>query len=222
MISYETAFKTTLMPRTPAIIRLDGKCFHSLTRRCEKPFDTELAIALDMAAQKVLPEIQNSRFAYLESDEISILLIDYNKFASQQWLGGEVQKIVSISASLITKEFNAIYQNFGTTLTGAAFDSRTFSIPREEIENYFIWRQQDASRNSIQSVARQFYSDKELYQKNTQIMQEMIFAKGINWNEYLPYWKRGRIVTKSEIISDIPLFTQNKLFLQSYLSTEEK
>jgi len=216
MKAYENAFNFILPIRCPVIIRIDGKAFHSFTRNLERPFDESLAEALDKTATKLLSEIQNARFAYLQSDEISLLLIDYNKFDSQQWLAGRVQRMASVSASVATAAFR---EYFGLE---AYFDSRTFMLPREEIVNYFIWRQWDCVRNSIQMVARKYYSHKELHGIDNNMAQEMIFRAGDNWNDYPAYWKRGRIVSKDGIDRDIPTFSQNQDYFKKFLIIEEE
>ena len=184
MKNYENALRQYITPRMPVIMRIDGKAFHSLTRGCKKPFDEDFASAMDCTAKKLLDEIQNSRMAYVQSDEISILLIDYNTFQSQQWFGGNIQKMVSVSASISGVEFSQIFGKNGY------FDSRIFILPESEVVNYFIWRQQDCTRNSVSSVAQSLYSPKQLHQKSNSNMQDMIFDKGVNWNNYKSYWKR--------------------------------
>lgn len=81
---------------------------------------------------------------------------------------------------------------------------------------------QDATRNSIAAVAQSQYSHKELHKKNTSQMQEMVFKKGINWNDYDPKLKRGRIILKSpetlqwESLAP-PVFTQDRAFLKALI-----
>lgn len=212
---YEHTFRQFILPRTPCIIRLDGKAFHTFTRSFEKPFDMKLADAMNKTAEKLLNEIQNARFAYVQSDEISILLIDYNKFNSQQWFSGNIQKIVSISASMAGVTFSKL---IGKT---AYFDSRIISLPENEVVNYFIWRQQDAVRNSIQMVAQSLYSQKELYKKDCNQLQEMIFQKGINWSKYDSILKNGRILDKTGLYKETPIFQNDRSFLEQWLKIEE-
>jgi len=216
MKTLEGVWDFVLPIRMPVVIRIDGKAFHSFTRNLERPFDQSLAEALDKTAIKLLLEIQNARFAYLQSDEISLLLIDYNRFNSQQWLGGRIQRMVSVSASIATAAFR---EHFGLE---AYFDSRVFILPREEIINYFIWRQRDCVRNSIQMVAREYYSHKELHGIDNNMAQEMIFRAGDNWNDYPAYWKRGRIVSREGIDRDIPIFSRNQDYFEKFLIIEEE
>jgi tRNA(His) 5'-end guanylyltransferase len=210
---YEIRSRQLLPRRTYTIIRLDGKAFHTYTRGLNKPFDKDLIDDMDSAVVKILPEIQGAQFAYVQSDEISILLTDFANENTDAWFDGNVQKMVSVSASLMTAEFNLRryirnYLNWQKNkpseypdekFTLASFDSRVFTIPdRIEVMNYFIWRNNDAARNSISMVAQSLYSHKELHGKSSADKQEMIFTKGINWNNYDKSLKNGRLIVREE------------------------
>jgi len=222
MKKYEDAYRYYLSPRMPVIIRMDGKAFHTLTKNCDKPFDKEFGLAMDYTAIALLSEVQNSRFAYVQSDEISLLLIDYTRFESQQWFNGNIQKMVSVSASIATVAFNEIW-NRGEFKNRAFFDSRVFILPEREVINYFVYRQQDATRNSVQMVAQSLYSHKQLLNKNTNEMQEMIFQAGQNWDKYGAYWKRGRVVTNEMHVEfDTPIFSQDRLYIERFMEIAEE
>jgi len=220
---YESRTRYSLPRRTYTIIRLDGKAFHTYTRGLKKPFDKELIDDLDDAVKAILPQIQGAVFAYVQSDEISILLTDFEKENTDAWFDGNIQKICSVSASLMTAEFNqyrfktwvkeyskALSESDLHTFSDgqvvgveefrpAAFDSRVFTIPdRTEVMNYFIWRNQDCARNSVSMVAQSLYSHKELQSKNSTELQKLIFQKGINWAEYDPSLKNGRLIIKEK------------------------
>jgi len=189
---YENRTRYVLPRKTYTIIRIDGKAFHTYTRGLERPFDIKLIEDMDETACYLCKNIQGAKFAFVQSDEISVLLTDFEKITTDAWFDGNIQKIASISASLATAKFNELRPN-----KLALFDSRVFTIPSSvEVENYFIWRQQDTVRNSISSVAQYLYSSKQLFGKNTDEMQEMCFQKGINWNDYDPKLKRGRLIIK--------------------------
>lgn len=215
MKTYENVYRFPVMPRMPVIIRVDGKAFHTLTRGCERPFDAPLMDAMNKTAQCLVNEIQNARLAYVQSDEISVLLVDYNKYTSQQWFGGNLNKMVSLSAAIATLNFS---KTFGRD---AYFDSRVFVLPEREVCNYFIWRQEDATRNSITMAAQSMYSHKELHKVNTNQMQELIFQKGVNWNDYPTRCKRGAVATKDGIDLEIPLFTKDRAYVKKHLTVEE-
>jgi tRNA(His) guanylyltransferase len=219
---YENRTRVMLPRRTFTILRADGKAFHTYTRDCEKPNDPQLAEGMDLAAIALCEEAQGSCFAYVQSDEISVLLTDFSSITTEAWFDGNLQKIVSVAASVVTAHFN--YFARGKWRGRALFDCRAFTVPDSvEVENYFIWRQQDATRNSIQGLAYAHFSHKRLQNVNTAAMQELLFQeKGINWNDTEPYWKRGRTIIGSEngwtVDRDIPVFTQQREYLSSRIT----
>jgi len=174
---------------------VDGKAFHTLTRTCDRPFDEMFMKMMDETAVYMCKNVQGAQFAFVQSDEISILVTDFDKCTTDAWFDYNVQKMCSIGASLATAKFNSQYRESPNCIGMANFDCRVFVVPDPvEVENYFIWRQQDASRNSIQMVARSYYSHKELMNKTTPELHEMIYAEGDNWDNYPIGCKRGRLV----------------------------
>lgn len=224
---YENRTKQFLPRRTYTIIRIDGKAFHTYTKGLERPFDDKLISDMDETACYICKNTQGAKMAFVQSDEISILLTDFDKIKTDAWFDGNIQKITSISASLATAKFNELRPG-----KIALFDSRCFTIPSiTEVENYFIWRQQDTVRNSISSVAQSLYSSKELHGVNTGGMQELCFQKGVNWDKIEPKKKRGRLIVKevyqkedaerSRWVSiDPPTFTKDKSVLSDLIPRE--
>lgn len=215
---YESRTRYMLPRRTFTILRADGKAFHTFTRHCQKPHDQALADAMDAAAVALCEGAQGACFGYVQSDEISVLLQDFADIKTDAWYDGNLQKMVSVGASLATMAFNASYELSNRAL----FDCRAFTIPDPiEVENYFIWRQQDAVRNSIQGLAQSRFSPKQLHGVNTSAMQEKLFQEhGINWNDVPVEQKRGRGIVYTtergwEIDRDIPTFTVNRDYLRS-------
>jgi tRNA(His) guanylyltransferase len=207
--NYENRTRLMLPRRTYTIIRLDGKAFHTFTRGFKRPYDMDLMKLMDKTAVALCNQIQGAKMAYVQSDEISVLLTDFDSIQTDAWFDGNVQKITSISASIATLEFRKqigklmpephLFDKEGN-YKPAFFDSRVFTISDvNEVVNYFIWRQQDATRNSVQMGAQALYSHKELNKKNTSDLQEMMFQKGINWNDYPVGFKRGRMILKEKI-----------------------
>lgn len=205
--SYENITRYSLPRRTYTILRLDGKAWHTYTRDLKKPFDYELFEDIDNAIIAMLPQIQGAVFAYTQSDEISILLTDFATPQTSAWFDGNLQKMCSVAASIITAEFNRtrcarLFHEVGPvnifTMPHAYFDARVFTIPdRVEVMNYFIWRNQDCSRNSVSMVAQANFSHKELQGKNTPEMHEMLHQKGVNWATDFPDGaKNGRLIVK--------------------------
>lgn len=232
--NYENRSRISLPRRTYTLIRIDGKAFHTYTRELARPFDDGLMEDMDLTAAYLCKNIMGAKFAFVQSDEISLLICDFEDLDSQSWYDNNLQKICSVSASMATRAFNeARMKRLGTgDMKWAEFDSRVFQIPQiAEVENYFIWRQQDTTRNSISSVSHMLYSQRELEGKSFDEQQEMIFQKGINWNDYSPKYKRGRMIVKETYEKDnpennntslrsrwvsieVPVFTQERAFLK--------
>jgi tRNA(His) 5'-end guanylyltransferase len=213
---YENRTRYFLPIRTYTLIRLDGVHFHTYTRGLNRPFDEKLMNDMDETAKFVCSNIQGAKFAFIQSDEISLLVTDFENIKTSAWFEGNIQKISSVSSAMATAKFNELRPG-----KLAFFDSRVFTITTKvEVENYFVWRQQDTVRNSISSVAQYLYSHKELNGKNSKEKQELIFQKGINWNDYSAKYKRGRMIVKEYYmkeetkrskwsIVEPPIFTKN-------------
>lgn len=192
---YENRTRFFLPRRTYTILRLDGKAFHSYTRFFRRPFDPEFATLMDDTAMYLLENIQGAKFSYTQSDEISILITDFDDIKTDMWFNGNIQKIVSVSASMAGAFFNRKNKEFASL---ACFDARIFTIPDPtEVKNYFIWRQKDAIRNSLQMVAQSHFSHKELNGKSNAEQHEMIHQKGDNWANYPNRFKNGQFIYKS-------------------------
>lgn len=200
---YESRSQSFLTRKTYTMIRLDGKAFHTYTKGFKRPYDEGLMRVMDQTAIALCERIQGAKMAFVQSDEISIVLTDFDTEQTDAWFDGNVQKITSISAAIATAHFNngmyldeEILANMDKV---AYFDSRVFTLPTAmEVHNAFVWRQQDATRNSIQMGAQSLYSQKQLNKKNTSELQEMMWQKGINWNDYPVGFKRGRIILKEK------------------------
>lgn len=229
---YEQVPKTRLMRRCPVIIRIDGKAFHSFTKKFKKPFDEVLIYSMQDTMQYLCENIQGCVLGYTQSDEITLVLVDYQKLTSSAWFDYEIQKMCSIVASMATMAFNKAFAKhvrqfkksvpyYGTTHPlneddakyidvlnvaiekGAMFDARCFNIPKEEVTNCIYWRQLDATRNSIQMVGQANFSHKELQNKSCNQIQDMLMVqKGINWNDLPVYQKRGSCCVKKEFVYD--------------------
>ena len=233
MKGYENVYKTKLVRRTPAIIRLDGKAFHTWTKqlkRCDpsleaSPYSDVMHKAMANTAWYLVQHIQNARLAYVQSDEISILMNDWGKLNTDAWFDNAVQKMVSVSASMATAQFNQAFMDVFCQLPEplALFDARVFNLPKEEVTNYFIWRQQDATRNSINMLAQFYFSHKELQGKNVSQVQDMLMLeKGVNWNDVPTWAKRGYCAVSSRKDDEIPIFTADRDYIERHLVTEEE
>lgn len=209
---YEDRTRYSLPRRTYTILRVDGKAFHTLTRDMDRPFDKRLSNAMcDVTCS--LTAIQGARFAYTQSDEVSVLLTDFDNIKTDAWFDGNIQKMVSVAASMATEAF------MNSISLSAHFDARVFTIPDPtEVANYFIWRQQDAVRNSIQMVGRSYFSHKELEHKSCDEIQEMLWQEyKINWNDTPTRFKRGICNDGDNIDWEIPIFTQDRDYLNKLI-----
>ena len=227
---YEEVPKTRLIRRMPVCIRLDGKAFHTFLNGFKKPFDDIFIKTMQDTMRYLCQNIQGCVLGYSQSDEISLILIDYQKLTTSAWFDYNVQKICSVSSSMATLAFNKLLKNnvdeyrfskwdgilkyedgeneYIKTLLravdeGAMFDSRCFNVPKEEVANLIFWRQFDASNNSVQMVGQAYFTQEELNNKNTNQIQDMLMTqKGINWNDYPIYQKRGSCCIKRKFWID--------------------
>jgi tRNA(His) 5'-end guanylyltransferase len=177
MKGYERVNRSFLTKRTPVIVRVDGRAFHTLTKQCVKPFDIQLMMAMTASAAAVASDMQGFKLGYTQSDEASFLITDYDNIGTQGWFDYNLSKIVSLSASIMTATFNSLFKS----KILATFDARAFNIPEADVANYFLWRQKDWERNSLQMYCRSFFSHKELENKNREDMHEMLYETGRNW-----------------------------------------
>lgn len=220
---YEEVPKHKLQRRTPVAIRIDGKAFHTFTKGFEKPFDAVLMTAMQNTMKYLCENIQGCVLGYTQSDEITLILVDYQTLVTDAWFDYEIQKICSISASMATMAFNKFFYDnlpvdseytdiyYKALERGAMFDARCFNIPKEEVCNLIYWRQLDTIRNSIQMVGQAYFSHKELQGKSCKDIQDMLaFGCGIEWRYYPTPCKQGTCCIKTEegwiIDKNIPIF----------------
>lgn len=223
MKTYEQTSQTNLLRRMPVVIRLDGKAFHTFTKGFKKPFDEFFWNTMRETTKYLCENIQNCVLGYCQSDEITLVLVDYYELNTDVWFKNNIQKLCSISASMCTYYFNLSLLHFKDMLVlkqnmnidepvnnetikfinskiikGAIFDSRCFNIPREDVTNCLLWRQKDCYRNSISSVAQTLYTHKELQNKNSKDKLQMIADKGFDWDGLNEMYKLGTFVLKDE------------------------
>lgn len=224
MKRYERSSEVVLTPRMPAILRFDGKAFHTLTRSMEKPWDATFVEAMLRTTAALVDEVQGAKLAYVQSDEISVLLTDYDTIHTEGWFGYGLAKMVSVGASVCAVTFSI------EMARRAYFDGRAFSVPREDVCNYFLWRQRDATRNSIQGLAQRHFSPRETHGKDVGALQDMLFKeRGINWNDTPTHLKRGACVyrrpterngverTEVYIDREPPIFSADREYVERWL-----
>lgn len=235
MKGHERIFRHFLPKRQYYVLRIDGKSFHTYTKGLDRPFDDGLMSDMQETMKFLCEEVQGAQFGYTQSDEITIVFTDLQNEQSDIWFGGNIQKIVSVAASLATSKFNQLrfVRSAKSNLDGnslldsevedfklAQFDARVFSISqRHEVLNNLYWRQKDASKNSIQMLARSLFSHKSLHGLNgSQLQDKMMLEEGVNWNDIQTTKKRGSACyRKMEVVQadgDIvryPWFIDNKI-----------
>lgn len=222
---YEEIPKSKLMRRVPVAIRVDGKAFHTFTRGFVRPYDRVLMNAMQRTMQYMCKNIQGCVLGYCQSDEITLILVDYFKFTTDAWYDYEVEKVCSIAASMATLAFNRFfleevrdfleknqddvsYQQYliysKALEKGAMFDARCFNIPKEEVTNLIYWRQLDATRNSIQMAGQKEFSQTQLEGKSCNDIQNLLLIRrDINWNDYPTDCKRGAACIKQTVGTNI-------------------
>ena len=218
--NYEERSRTKLMRRTPVALRIDGKAFHTFTQGLNKPFDKILVQSMQKTMKYLCENIQGCVFGYTQSDEITLILIDYQTLTTDAWFDYQVQKMTSVAASMATLAFNKAFKAYSAMWfengdssselkyakalsdcnnKGAMFDCRAFNIPKEEVTNLIYWRQLDATRNSIEMVGHANFSHNQLHKKSCSDIQDMLMLeKGINWNNFPTELKRGSACYKSD------------------------
>lgn len=215
---YEFRSQQYLPRRTNILMRLDGVGFSKFTRGLDEPFDASFVQAMDRTAMELCRFIQGAKCAFVQSDEITILICDYDNITTSAWFDNSVQKMVSVAAGKATAVFNREFAH-KTKDVDAYFDARVFVIPlAEEVVNCFLWRQQDCTRNSLSTVAQTLYSSSQLHGKNASALNQLIFEKGeelriimmdngtlpeelwekpnLNWNDLPAGLKRGRLIKR--------------------------
>ena len=260
--NYENRAKTYLVRRQPVILRLDGKAFHTFTRGLKRPYDEIFHKAMNDTLTTLCENIQGCKVGYTQSDEITLLLTDYDTLTTDAWFDYGVQKMCSVAASMATLAFNKSlaksvddffnskisgveelssdsedFKYFKTLMkavnTGAMFDCRCFNIPKEEVVNCFIWRQQDATRNAIQMLGQCNFSHKDLNGKSCNDIQDMLMVqRGINFNDMPTEFKRGVCCVRAEqvptdnttpvrmkwiIDKEIPIFSKDFNYIEKYV-----
>lgn len=193
--NYERRDRHYLTRRMPVIVRVDGRAFHTFTRGFPRPFDQTLIDSMASAAKELMGDMQGCKLAYVQSDEASFVLTDYDTLETQAWFDYNQSKVESISASHMTKAFN--HRMCVADRSGSAmFDARAFNIPEDEVANYFLWRALDWQRNSLQMYARSHFSHAEMQGKGAAEIHEMLHTVGMSWVRLRDQLKNGTFLTR--------------------------
>lgn len=249
MKGYENITGYCLTYRTPVIIRLDGKGFHSFTKGFNKPFDEILTSTMYKTMKELCENIEGCVMGYTQSDEISLVLCDYQKPDTEPWFRNRLLKLCSVTASLATSAFNKHFRNATERLTEsiyqkridkANFDSRAFNIPKEEVNNYMVWRQQDAIRNSIEATSQAHFSHGQLSGVTcNQAVEMLLTEKQVNWHSFPLNLQRGVCCIKKPFVinkgtsdeamrmkwiidMEIPVFSENNDYVENCVYFREE
>lgn len=244
MKRYESVPKNFLIRRTPVVARIDGRAFHTYVRRLkaldpslnDTPFSIIMHDVMMATTAALVHHVQGCELGYTQSDEISLLIRDWDTLDTQAWFDYNVQKMTSLMGAIASNAFNFAFSKHYTPECFqdlAQFDARVYNIPKEEVTNYFIWRQQDASRNSVQMLGRFHFSQKQMHGKNNSQVQDMLMLeKGVNWNDIPTWMKRGACVASNPDVfssgprfvmdNEIPIFTQDREYIDRHLKIEEQ
>lgn len=244
MKMYENSYRNHLPENLPIIIRLDGAHFHTFTKGLVKPFDEKLMDAFAETCKYLAEKINGVKYVYHQSDEISLLIRNDDNLNTQPWFKNNLQKLVSISASLVTAKFNEEIRKHYPEKELATFDSRVFILPEKEVHNYFVWRQNDCMRNAVSMVAQSLFSQSELSKvKKDSMIEKMLNEKDVDFYKEISIAKqRGTSFEKEKTVLmpnenfkdvynnqepivrsywkqnlDMPILSENKEILYKYL-----
>lgn len=239
MKHYENLPRASLMPKVPVLIRVDGKAFHTLTRKCAKPFDQGFSECMAEAAIALCKGIQGAQLAFSFSDEISILVTDFASRETRGWFNYVLPKMISVAAATATAAFYKAYRlEFRDDASAPVFDARAWNLPAHEVCNYFIWRQQDAIRNSINALAQSYYSPSLLHGLSTERQLTLLYdVQKVRWEDRAHHKKYGFCVVRQEIVKqepqphtrfrwevdeEIPLFQNDRAYIERFVRDPEK
>lgn len=203
MKSYESDER---LPKGTVIIRVDGKAFHTWTRKVHaiKPFDHVIHQCMSQATKKVAEEMQGFKLAYTQSDESSFLIANLGENEGA-WFDYKPQKLASITASMFTQAFNDSYEYHsyvsGYPRVTAVFDARAYSVPVNDAANVFVWRQQDWKRNSVQMLGHHHLGHKAMQGLSSIKVQSALGERGINWGDLDPWKKYGTFVVPETLLT---------------------
>lgn len=213
MKEYERRYTYKCIPLLPICVRIDGKNFSKWTKGLARPYDIEMCDLMLKVTEFLVTETQAS-IGYTQSDEISLVYYSKNT-KSQLFFDGKPQKMCSVLCSMATMKFNELLQEKRAVFDRfrkkppVLFDCRVWQVPTlEEAANYILWRELDATKNSITMAASEYYSNKQLLGKHSGAKMDMLMDVGVNWNDYPAYFKRGMYVRRFQIstkLTDVEL-----------------
>jgi tRNA(His) 5'-end guanylyltransferase len=177
----------------PLLARLDGRAFHTFTRGLQRPYDPGMSMAMIETTRTLVQEMV-ALVGYTQSDEITLAWYEPSQSASDYAFDGRFQKLASVLAGMASARFcQLLAEHLPAKVSETPhFDCRIWQVPTlGDAADVFIWREDDATKNSITMAASAHYSDRELDGKSSSAKQEMLWQKGVNWNDFPAFFKRG-------------------------------
>jgi tRNA(His) 5'-end guanylyltransferase len=247
MKAREASAGELLPPRMPAVLRVDGRAFHTLTRGFDKPFDSTIEGCMERVAVALCREISAARLAYGQSDEVSVLLVDYASLATEQWFGGRRRKMETVAASIATAAFGEALHEAAAELEASSedeigriqlirsrifrshFDARILPVPEDDVCNYFLWRQRDAIRNSVLAAGQSALPRRQMHGMKCADIRAALIGLGQPWEGLAVRRRRGFSVARSpataeeaawSIDSEPPDFGENRDYIERWLAPE--
>jgi tRNA(His) guanylyltransferase len=190
------------MPGIPLLARLDGRAFHTFTRGLRRPYDERMSACMVETTRHLVDDLQ-ALIGYTQSDEITLLWYVPSGGPAEYPFDGRFQKVASVAAGLASTVFyrEMLARIPEKSSATPCFDARVWQVPtKEDALEVFVWREDDASKNSLQMAVRALYTAKECHGKGGAALHDLLHAKGVNWNDYPAFFKRGTYVRRESVV----------------------
>ena len=222
MLYYRGLSDYRLIPNSYVLLMLDGRSFSSFVKNYfDKPFDDKFINMMNETAKYLCEKIQGCKFAYVQSDEISLVITDFDTPNSDSFFGYRLEKILSISASMASAKFNQLMtlealrravdglDEYGCINTEEVianvklleFDCKAWNVPSyNDVFAWNLFRQNDCLKNSKQQAAQAWLPHKQLVNKTADEQIALLKEKqGIDWNDFDDGKKYGRFIYKETV-----------------------
>lgn len=199
MKGYEAETRVVLPAKTWAVVRVDGRAFHTYTRGLDRPFDIGFQADMDRVAFALVEEIAGAQLAYVQSDEVSVIFSDLGE-RTEPYFGGVIQKIASIAAASASATMTRLRPDQAPAL----FDARVFALPSAvEVHNYLVWRQSDCRRNAISMLAHHHVGKSRVVGVSTPERRELLEQAGVVLDDIDLGFRQGRWATRRTVVGPV-------------------
>jgi tRNA(His) guanylyltransferase len=195
----------SIMPGIPVLARLDGRGFSKFTEGMKRPYDLDMGHCMKMVSRHLLEE-SNAKLVYTQSDEITLCWPNTDEDQTKIFFNGKYQKLCSILAAIASVRFNTYIQAFFSSkrILCPVFDCRVWQVPSLDVAaNNFLWREMDATKNSISMAASEYYTSRELMHRSSKERLRMLESKGVDWTKYPDHFKRGSYFKKVQRLVEV-------------------